>query len=955
MRSGPHEWPRRFSRFAAAAFVLGTLTVRAAAATLPSGFTETQVASGLASPTAMALAPDGRLFVCLQGGSLRVIKNGVLLPTPFATFSVNSSGERGLLGVAFDPDFPVDPYVYVYYTTSTSPIHNRVSRLTADGDVAMAGSELILLDLDNLTSATNHNGGAMHFGPDGRLYVAVGENATPSNAQTLGNLLGKVLRIGKDGAIPTDNPFYSSATGKNRAIWALGLRNPFTFTFQADTGRMFIDDVGQDTREEIDDGVAGSNYGWPDSEGPTSNPSHRGPIFSYTHGSTGTTGCAITGGAFYNPATATFPADYAGDYFFADYCSGWIRRIDPVQSPVAATAFASGLSSAVDLQVSPAGDLYYLARGSGSSSGVVYKVSYTASQAPAITTEPANATVSVGQPATFTVAASGSAPLSYRWQRDGVNVTGATAPSYTLTSAQLTDNSAVFRCVVTNSFGSATSNPATLTVTSNAAPTGTIAQPAAGTLFSAGETFNYVGTGTDPEDGTLPASAFTWEVGFHHDIHTHPFVAPTSGSTTGSFTIPTSNETSSNVWYRIHLTVRDSGGLIHESVRDLNPRKSTVTLSTSPGALQLKLDGQPVAPPTSFVGVVGIVRSLEAVSPQKVNGTTWVFSSWSDGGARVHSLSTPGANTTFTATYAKARAQMTSPAPGSTLASATATFSWTAGTTVTSYGLQVGSTPGGTDIVAGIQYSNTSATISGLPTDGRALYVRLYSLVSGSWEYDDFTYTASGAAGAAFLSIGDVTVSEGNSGTRTATFTVTRSGAANPTVTVSYATANGTATAGSDYVATAGSLSFSSGVTTRSLSVVVNGDTTVEPNETFFLNLSSPSGATLSDAQGQGTLTNDDASTPTRAAMLSPAPGSTLASSTATFSWTAGTGVSSYGLQVGTTPGGNQIVSGIQYSTTSATISGLPTNGSLLYVRLWSLMSGTWQSNDYTYRAAGAP
>ena len=165
-----------------------------AAATLPAGFSETLVANGLSSPTSMDFAPDGRLFVCLQGGQLRVIKNGSLLPAPFVSLTVNSSGERGLLGVAFDPNFATNNFVYVYYTAPTPSIHNRVSRFTANGDVAVAGSELVLLDLENL-SATNHNGGAIHFGPDGKLYVAVGENAVPSNSQTLANRLGKVLRI----------------------------------------------------------------------------------------------------------------------------------------------------------------------------------------------------------------------------------------------------------------------------------------------------------------------------------------------------------------------------------------------------------------------------------------------------------------------------------------------------------------------------------------------------------------------------------------------------------------------------------------------------------------------------------------------------------------------------------------------------------------------------------------
>jgi glucose/arabinose dehydrogenase len=233
------------------------------AATVPAGFTDSIVASGLTNPTAMALAPDGRIFVCEQGGSLRVIKNGALLSTPFLTVTVNSSGERGLLGIAFDPNFVSNQLVYVYYTATTPAIHNRISRFTASGDVALAGSETIVMDMPNLSTATNHNGGALHFGPDGNLYVAVGDNANSANAQTLSTRLGKMLRITSTGGIPTDNPFFNQATGDNRAIWALGVRNPFTFTFQAGVGRMFINDVGENTWEEINDGIAGSNYGWP--------------------------------------------------------------------------------------------------------------------------------------------------------------------------------------------------------------------------------------------------------------------------------------------------------------------------------------------------------------------------------------------------------------------------------------------------------------------------------------------------------------------------------------------------------------------------------------------------------------------------------------------------------------------------------------------------------------------
>ena len=350
------------SAFIRVFFVILVLSFSSYGATLPAGFIETAIA-GLSNPTAMEIAPDGRIFVCEQGGNLRVIKNGTVLSTPFLTLNVDSNGERGLLGIAFDPNFANNNFLYVYYTVVTTPRHNRVSRFTANGDVVVPGSETVILELNDLTSATNHNGGAIHFGPDGKLYIAVGENATPSNSQTLSNMLGKVLRINSNGTIPTDNPFFNTATGNNRSIWALGLRNPFTFAFQPGTGRMFINDVGEVTWEEINDGIAGSNYGWNLSEGPTSNPQFRSPLFSYLHGSSATTGCAIAGGAFYNPATAQFPQSFVGKYFFADLCTGWIRLFDP--STGTASDFASNISNPVDLKVGADGSLYYLARGSG--------------------------------------------------------------------------------------------------------------------------------------------------------------------------------------------------------------------------------------------------------------------------------------------------------------------------------------------------------------------------------------------------------------------------------------------------------------------------------------------------------------------------------------------------------------------------------------------------------------
>jgi glucose/arabinose dehydrogenase len=619
---------------------------------VPSGFVDELIASGIPSPTAMQFAPDGRLFVAQQNGQLRVLTNAnppVLLTTPFVSLTVSSSGERGLLGVAFDPNFASNRFVYVYYTATTPSIHNRVSRFTAsttNPNVAVAGSETILLELDNLSSATNHNGGAIHFGPDGKLYIAVGENANRTNSQTLSNLLGKMLRINADGTIPSDNPFFNQATGNNRAIWALGLRNPFNFAFQPGTGRMFLNDVGEVTWEEINDGLSGSNYGWPTTEGPTSQAGIRAPLFAYQHGSSSTTGCAITAGSFYNPTTVQFPSTYVGRYFFADFCSGWIRTFNP--SDGTASGFATGLSSVVDTKVTNDGSLFYLQRG-GSPAGQVHRVRFAQNQPPSITQHPANLTVAAGQQASFTVAATGSQPLGFQWQRNGSNISGATNPTLSFTAAS-GDNGAMYRAVVSNAFGTATSNSATLTV-SGGAPTATITAPAAGATYAAGTTVGFSGTGTDPQDGTLPASAFTWEVVFHHDTHTHPFFGPTSDITSGNVSIPNRGELATNVFYRFHLTVRDSGGLTHTVTRDLVPRTSTITLASNPTGLQLLLDGTPFTAPMSVPNVVGMIRLLGVTSPQTSGGTQWTFGSWSDGGAASHEITVPSTNTTFTATF----------------------------------------------------------------------------------------------------------------------------------------------------------------------------------------------------------------------------------------------------------------------------------------------------------------
>jgi putative heme-binding domain-containing protein len=328
------------------------------AVTLPKGFTVTAVATGLTGCTALAVAPDNRIFVCEQRGTLRVVRSGKLLPESFVKLPVTSTWERGLIGVTVAPDFPKTPHVFVCYVAGKPYPHHVISRLTARGDLAVPGSEVVLFRGDDQRKLggdkpDGHQGGAIHFGKDGKLYVAIGDGTAGRPAQELTSLQGKMLRLNADGTIPDDNPFVTRAAVKYRAIWALGLRNPFTFAVQPKTGRIFINDVGGKA-EEINEGVAGANYGWPTVEhGPTADPRFRGPIHHYP------TACII-GGAF-AAADSPWPAKFRGRYFFADFNHGFIRSIDP-DRPIRASAFATGIRRPVDLGFDADGDLYVLVR-----------------------------------------------------------------------------------------------------------------------------------------------------------------------------------------------------------------------------------------------------------------------------------------------------------------------------------------------------------------------------------------------------------------------------------------------------------------------------------------------------------------------------------------------------------------------------------------------------------------
>jgi glucose/arabinose dehydrogenase len=669
----------------------------------------------------MAFAPDPcppsgtpvhRLFVCEQAGTVRVFRNGVLQPRPFLTVRTETCDERGLSGICFDPNFAANHYVYVYYTIyaspdSSLPTHNRLSRFTADPanpDVALAGSETPIMEMDTLNPfpACIHNGGAMHFGLDRKLYVAVGNNGVSAHSQDYGTVLGKILRINPvpespdgtnpESTFPPDNPFYQTTTGKNRAIYILGLRNPFTFNFQPGTGRMFIDDVGEATCERIFEGVKGGNCGWPEFECPADPPIHGliDPIFAYQHNPNFTPhGCAITGGAFYNPPPRCtgdppygFPSSYVGQYFFLDLCAGWIYTLDPNQIDVTSSflfpcplchkinLFAYGIhgtgsgdQGSVQLVVGPDANLYYISR----VDGAVYQISYPATLAPRVGTQPANQLVGQGWPATFSVAASGLPQLQYQWQRGTTNIPEANSPTYTLSNPQVsTDNGATFRCVVTNAYGSATSQSAVLTVIPQQPPSPAITSPAAHTYFRAGDVISFAGSATDPQDGTLPPSALTWTILLEeHPLSnpnhfSQPFFGPISGIASGTVTIPTAGRTDPDIWYRIFLTATDSFGLSQTTFTDISPQHSYLSVATNPVVfpgtsvrLKVRLDGLPKYVPYPFWSVVNLTRNIGVDTPQVLNGLTYDFYSWSDGGARFHDISAPTTSTSYIANFWK--------------------------------------------------------------------------------------------------------------------------------------------------------------------------------------------------------------------------------------------------------------------------------------------------------------
>ena len=419
----------------------------------------------------MQFAPDGRLFVCQQGGALRVIKNGALLTTPFVSL-VQRRGERGLLGVAFDPNFAGNQYVYVYYTTSTAPVHNRVSRFTANGDVALAGHR----GPDRRSRQPERAPPTTTAGPSTSVPTAssTSRSATTPTAATRSRCrpARQDAALNSDGSIPTDNPssfpgVTGSPSGANRAIWAVGLRNPFTFALNpGGTPPLLINDVGQRAREEVNLGSAGANYGWPCTEGvfgtrarppirATPTPTQRRPAPSPA--ARCTAGVAESSRAN-TRATISSPTLCGGLDSSSSFDGGPSNTHARLRDRPRLAGRPEGVGPTAASTIWPADRRRRV------------RVHYCI-VSPAITTHPADRTASAGQSALFIVVVIGAAPFTlpvaaHRRRHRRCDLERATP----FPRRNSRTNGAHFRVNVANSAGNLYSNAAKLTVTTNRRP-----------------------------------------------------------------------------------------------------------------------------------------------------------------------------------------------------------------------------------------------------------------------------------------------------------------------------------------------------------------------------------------------------------------------------------------------------------------------------------------------------
>jgi glucose/arabinose dehydrogenase/PKD repeat protein len=661
---------------------------------------EDQPVASVQGATALAFTPDGRLLIALRAGNLRIYKDGALQPG--AAISIPGTQicfnvERGLLGIAVDPDFASNHHIYLYYTFNKfgdcatsgpdTPV-NRVSRFTlGDNDVVDLASELVLID--NIPSPTGmHNAGDVQFGKDGNLYVTVGDGGCdfrgdsacgPSNDSTrdMSALAGKVLRVTSTGGIPAGNPYQGIGTQRCnvdgvttpptrcREIFASGLRNPWRLAFDsnATTTSFYINDVGLSKWEEIDVGTSGADYGWNLREGPCTVDSYTdcgpplpgmtNPIYSYPHGN----GCAsIIGGAF--APIGKWTRDVDGAYLFGDLVCGTIFKLTPsAGGGFTASTFASpiGTNWLISLTLGPhAGNdaLYYITWNDGTAHEV-RRIAYTG---PANRSPVARAAASPTHgelPLEVEFDGSDSLdpdndPLSYEWDfGDGSAHQSGAQVTHTYTTR------GVYTASLTVRDGRGAENSTTIVIDAdNDAPTPTIDAPAPDKRFRVGESITLEGSATDAEDGPLSEADLTFEVIKHHDTHVHPVFPQTQGS---GFTItapaPEDINSTQNSYLEIILTATDSNGLSSTVRQDLRPHVVNAVFQSSPSSLRLQVAGSTITTPHTVPSWEGWDFPVNAPNQRSSSGQPYKFSSWSDGGTALHTITVPASSRAYLASF----------------------------------------------------------------------------------------------------------------------------------------------------------------------------------------------------------------------------------------------------------------------------------------------------------------
>ena len=624
----------------------------AAASSVPPGFTKTKLAGGLHNPTVIAFGPNGDIYLGQQTGVIMIFRNGVVLPNPVVSLNTDSNDEKGLLGMALDPNFATNGYLYVSYTVLSD--RAQLSRFTVVNGTANLNTEVIYM-YGNQLQNIHHSANDLQVGPDGKLWWAVGDNVfyNPSytvNGQYLGNIYGKMLRFNLDGSIPPDNPFLN-IPGALPAIYAYGLRNPFRFTFLPN-GKMMTEDTGSSYWEELNTIQPGGNYGWDVVEGACGTCGYINPTYSYGHLPTDAASSAIQ--AY---SGSTFPSQYNHVVFVGDYVRQDIESItfDPTyNAEISQTVFDSVAGTIADLRQGPDGNLYYV----GVFEGTFYKIAPTGPFAP---TAAASATPGAGQrPLTVQFSSAGStdpygAPLTYSWDfGDGSQVKKGANPSH------FYFRNGKYTATLTASNGTQTGQATIPVVVGNTPPTASITSPGAGATYNAGDTIPFSGTATDSVDGTLPASAYTWTADFYTNGVAQPFYSsevpgpfygPVSGVTSGSFQIPRDLSNTASTFYRITMTVIDSQGLQTSVTQDIHPNLTTWTVNTNPPGAAFMVDGTWQTGSYTTQDVVGVQHQVTGTPIQNIAGNRYRFNGWADGSALTDAFTNPVANVTYTANY----------------------------------------------------------------------------------------------------------------------------------------------------------------------------------------------------------------------------------------------------------------------------------------------------------------